>query len=140
MSVISSLPPPGPSPLNICLSDVNLRLCHRIYLCSISGRYYRGAVGALLVYDISKHITFENVERWLKELRDHADANIVCTGRIVFKFMEEHFRGANWLLRTLERRTGEQAMGAHIVPFSEMCTLEKPKFLPVSRGIYLYLC
>ena len=40
-------------------------------------RYYRGAVGALLVYDIAKHITYENVERWLKELRDHADANIV---------------------------------------------------------------
>lgn len=39
--------------------------------------YYRGAVGALLVYDIAKHITYENVERWLKELRDHADANIV---------------------------------------------------------------
>jgi len=37
----------------------------------------RGAVGALLVYDISKHSTFENVERWLKELRDHAEANIV---------------------------------------------------------------
>jgi Ras family len=40
-------------------------------------RYYRGAVGALVVYDIAKHLTFENVERWLKELRDHADANIV---------------------------------------------------------------
>ena len=40
-------------------------------------RYYRGAVGALLTYDIAKHLTFENVERWLKELRDHADANIV---------------------------------------------------------------
>ena len=39
--------------------------------------YYSGAVGALLVYDISKQITFENVERWLKELRDHAEANIV---------------------------------------------------------------
>ena len=39
--------------------------------------YYRGAVGALLVYDITKQTTFENVERWLKELRDHADANIV---------------------------------------------------------------
>jgi GTPase SAR1 family protein len=37
----------------------------------------RGAVGALLVYDISKHVTFENVERWLKELRDHAEPNIV---------------------------------------------------------------
>ncbi|CDQ99621.1 unnamed protein product [Oncorhynchus mykiss] len=40
-------------------------------------RYYRGAVGALLVYDIAKHLTYENVERWLKELRDHADTNIV---------------------------------------------------------------
>ena len=40
-------------------------------------RYYRGAVGALLVYDISKHQSYENVSRWLKELRDHADANIV---------------------------------------------------------------
>ena len=39
--------------------------------------YYRGAVGALLVYDIAKHLTYENVERWLRELRDHADANIV---------------------------------------------------------------
>jgi Ras-related protein Rab-11A len=31
----------------------------------------------LLVYDIAKHLTYENVERWLRELRDHADANIV---------------------------------------------------------------
>lgn len=29
------------------------------------------------MYDIAKHLTYENVERWLKELRDHADANIV---------------------------------------------------------------
>ncbi len=34
-------------------------------------------MGALLVYDITKHVTYENVERWLKELRDHADSNIV---------------------------------------------------------------
>ncbi|XP_031118786.1 ras-related protein Rab11B-like [Ipomoea triloba] len=39
--------------------------------------YYRGAIGALLVYDVTRHITFENVERWLKELRDHTDQNIV---------------------------------------------------------------
>ncbi|CAO0796172.1 unnamed protein product [Mucor circinelloides] len=44
---------------------------------AITSAYYRGAVGALLVYDISKHSTFESVSRWLKELRDHADANIV---------------------------------------------------------------
>ena len=44
---------------------------------AITSAYYRGAVGALLVYDISKHQTYENVMRWLKELRDHADSNIV---------------------------------------------------------------
>mmetsp|Transcript_9071 Transcript_9071/g.25853 ORF Transcript_9071/g.25853 Transcript_9071/m.25853 type:complete len:216 (+) Transcript_9071:190-837(+) len=44
---------------------------------AITSVYYRGAVGALLVYDISRHATFENAERWLKELRDHADDNIV---------------------------------------------------------------
>jgi small GTP-binding protein len=44
---------------------------------AITSAYYRGAVGALVVYDISKHGTFENVEKWLKELREHADSNIV---------------------------------------------------------------
>lgn len=44
---------------------------------AITSAYYRGAVGALLVYDITKPTTFENVGRWLKELRDHADSNIV---------------------------------------------------------------
>nr|CAB3463315.1 unnamed protein product [Digitaria exilis] len=44
---------------------------------AITSAYYRGAVGALVVYDVTRHVTFENVERWLKELRDHTDANIV---------------------------------------------------------------
>ncbi|KAK4480227.1 hypothetical protein RD792_013289 [Penstemon davidsonii] len=44
---------------------------------AITSAYYRGAVGALLVYDITKRQTFENVQRWLRELRDHADSNIV---------------------------------------------------------------
>merc|ERR1711976_1156470 len=44
---------------------------------AITSAYYRGAVGALLVYDISKQVTFEDLERWLLELRDHADPNIV---------------------------------------------------------------
>jgi len=46
---------------------------------AITAAYYRGAVGALLVYDISKQATYANVQRWLKELRDHADANIVIS-------------------------------------------------------------
>ena len=38
---------------------------------AITSAYYRGAVGALLVYDIAKHLTYENVERWLK-VRDES--------------------------------------------------------------------
>ena len=44
---------------------------------AITNAYYRGAVGALLVYDITKPLTFENVEKWLKELREHAEPHIV---------------------------------------------------------------
>ena len=34
-------------------------------------------VGSLVVYDISRRDTFEGVGRWLKELREHADPNVV---------------------------------------------------------------
>lgn len=44
---------------------------------AITKAYYRGAHGALLVYDITKPITFENVEHWLKELREHAKTEIL---------------------------------------------------------------
>jgi len=44
---------------------------------AITSAYYRGALGALLVYDVSKKTSFDNVEKWLKELKEHADANIV---------------------------------------------------------------
>ncbi|MCO5590962.1 hypothetical protein L7F22_044938 [Adiantum nelumboides] len=44
---------------------------------AITSAYYRGAVGALLIYDMTKQASYTHVEKWLKELRDHADANIV---------------------------------------------------------------
>ena len=44
---------------------------------AITAAYYRGAIGALLVYDI-KQETFENCEQWLRELRANADPSIVA--------------------------------------------------------------
>ncbi|XP_020598991.1 ras-related protein RABA1f-like [Phalaenopsis equestris] len=44
---------------------------------AITSAYYRGAVGALLVYDVTRKVTFDGVERWLKELRDYTDHNTV---------------------------------------------------------------
>jgi len=43
---------------------------------AITTAYYRGALGALLVYDITRKDTFYNVNKWLRELREHADMNI----------------------------------------------------------------
>ena len=40
-------------------------------------RYYRGAVGALMVYDITSRSSFENVEGWLSELRQHSEGDMV---------------------------------------------------------------
>ncbi|KAE8689443.1 Ras-related protein RABA1g [Hibiscus syriacus] len=44
---------------------------------AITSAYYRGALGALVVYDVTRNISFKSVQRWLKELRDHIDANVV---------------------------------------------------------------
>lgn len=43
----------------------------------MTSAYYRGAVGAMLIYDITKRQSFDHVTRWLEELREHADTNIV---------------------------------------------------------------
>lgn len=37
---------------------------------AITSSYYRGALGALLVYDITRRATFENTKKWLRELRE----------------------------------------------------------------------
>ncbi|CAM8984724.1 unnamed protein product [Rhodiola kirilowii] len=44
---------------------------------AVTSAYYRGAVGAMLVYDITKRQSFDHIPRWLEELRAHADRNIV---------------------------------------------------------------
>ena len=35
---------------------------------AVTSAYYRGALGALVVYDISRRSTFESARRWLEEL------------------------------------------------------------------------
>jgi GTPase SAR1 family protein len=93
---------------------------------AITSAYYRGAVGALLVYDVtsqgamflsvsawSNHFnnldSYDNIQKWLSELRDHADMNIVImlVGnkcdldhlRAVHKSDALHFAGEEGLAR-----------------------------------------
>ncbi|KAJ9676834.1 hypothetical protein PVL29_022039 [Vitis rotundifolia] len=44
---------------------------------AITSSYYRGALGALLVYDITRRATFENLKKWLRELRDFGKPDMV---------------------------------------------------------------
>ncbi|KAK4362047.1 hypothetical protein RND71_017288 [Anisodus tanguticus] len=44
---------------------------------AITSSYYRGALGALLVYDITRRATFENLKRWLHELREYGSSDMV---------------------------------------------------------------
>jgi Ras-related protein Rab-2A len=46
---------------------------------SIVRSYYRGAAGALLVYDITRRDSFEHVTQWLQEARTNADPELVIT-------------------------------------------------------------
>jgi len=44
---------------------------------SITRSYYRGAAGALLVYDITRRDTFQHLGRWLEEAKQHAHESMV---------------------------------------------------------------
>lgn len=44
---------------------------------SITRSYYRGAAGALLVYDITRRDTFNHLTTWLEDAKQHSNSNMV---------------------------------------------------------------
>mmetsp|Transcript_14420 Transcript_14420/g.27016 ORF Transcript_14420/g.27016 Transcript_14420/m.27016 type:complete len:211 (+) Transcript_14420:151-783(+) len=44
---------------------------------AITSTHYRRAVGALLCYDVTKETTFKNCAKWMEELRQSAEPDIV---------------------------------------------------------------
>lgn len=68
------------------LNRLHLCVCMRVCVCvpagmerfkSLTTTFYRGAAGALLVYDITSRPSFDNIKRWLKQLRHHALPEVV---------------------------------------------------------------
>jgi Ras-related protein Rab-11A len=43
---------------------------------SITTSYYKGAKGAMLVFDLTKRKSFESIDRWIPDLRSKGDPNI----------------------------------------------------------------
>lgn len=49
---------------------------------AVTSAYYRGAQGVVLVFDVTNRDSFEHVEKWLREIKDHGDttASIILVG------------------------------------------------------------
>jgi hypothetical protein len=43
----------------------------------ITSQYFKGCAGAVIVYDVSNHLTYENTKQWLKELKDCSHTDLV---------------------------------------------------------------
>jgi len=78
---------------------------------SITRSYYRGAAGALLVYDITRRETFNHLARWLDEARANSNQNmaIMLIGN----------KSDNDARRAVSTKEGEQFAEEHGLSFLE---------------------
>mmetsp|Transcript_5014 Transcript_5014/g.10126 ORF Transcript_5014/g.10126 Transcript_5014/m.10126 type:complete len:211 (-) Transcript_5014:892-1524(-) len=99
---------------------------------SITRSYYRGAAGALLVYDITRKETFEHLLSWLEDARAHSNSNmtIILVGN---KSDLDH-------RREVPRESGEQFAKEHGLLFLETSaknnTNVEEAFLDTAKAIY----
>ena len=83
---------------------------------SITSHHYRKAVGALLVYDITRRITFDNIIRWYSELKNYTDKDcIICIVGNKFDIIQK-----NQNLREVTREEGENFAKKNRTLFYEM--------------------
>merc|ERR1712131_472761 len=60
---------------------------------AITTQYYRGAVAALVVFDITRYLTFHNLDHWLDRIKEHVDnKNQVMIGIVGNKIDQEEHR------------------------------------------------
>lgn len=78
---------------------------------SITRSYYRGAAGALLVYDITRRETFNHLASWLEDARQHANPNM--TIMLIGNKSDLHNR------RAVSTEEGEQFAKEHGLIFLE---------------------
>lgn len=99
---------------------------------AVTSAYYRGAVGAMLVYDMTKRQSFDHMTRWLEELRGHADKNIVI--------MLAGNKSDLGSLRAVPTEDAQEFAQRENLFFMETSALEatnvEPAFLTVLKEIY----
>lgn len=103
---------------------------------SITRSYYRGACGALLVYDITRRDTFTNLQRWLDEARCNSNPEMV----ILLVGNKADLDGK----RVVGREEGEEFARKHRLLFVETSAKTAAKveeaFLLTSEAVYQKVC
>jgi len=77
---------------------------------SVTTHHYRAADGAILVYDSTCESTLASADRWLQELREHTDENVIV------------------------------ALVANKIDLNETSTLASAESFAHSQGLYNYTC
>jgi len=98
---------------------------------AITNAYYRGALGAVLVYDIAKGTSFLNLDKWVQELRQHAndDLSVILVGN---KQDLKH-------LRMIEARRGKQFAADHGMLFMETSALDSTNVTEAFEFIFRHI-
>ncbi|CAJ2663087.1 ras-related protein RABA3-like [Trifolium pratense] len=114
---------------------------------AVTSAYYRGALGAMLVYDITKRQSFDHVAKWVEELRAHADTSIVIMlvgnkGDLVDLRMVptedavEFAEDQGLFFSETSALTGENVEGAFIKLLEEINSVVSKKALECGNGYY----
>nr|XP_056719343.1 ras-related protein Rab-2B [Euleptes europaea] len=99
---------------------------------SITRSYYRGAAGALLVYDITRRETFNHLNSWLEDVHKHSSSHMV--------FMLIGNKSDLENRRAVRKEEGEAFAREHGMVFMETsaktATNVREAFLGTARTIY----
>lgn len=108
---------------------------------SITSAYYKGAKGAIIVYDITKEESFKNVRMWIEDLKQNgeADIHIIVAGnksdlteqrRVSIEDGEKFAKRNNVAYIETSAKNGdnvEKAFNMMIMSFYEKCKRETAK-------------
>ena len=98
---------------------------------AITSAHYRRAVGALLVYDVTNEKSFQAVQRWMEELKDNAEPDIVIM--LVGNKIDLCDRYTD--ARRITRETGEKFAKEHGLLFEETSAITVVKVKEVFEGL-----
>ncbi len=93
--------------LKVLLFSIKKHVLIYIILAS----YYRGATGIMLVYDVTQARSFENINKWLRNIDDHASDDVVKM--LIGNKCDMDDR------RCITRARGEALAREHAIPFLE---------------------